>query len=57
MNNKKLLVTIVILAAVSRFATVFIFLGDYYPTDDAAQWHQAALNFLNGRWADRRRRS
>jgi 4-amino-4-deoxy-L-arabinose transferase-like glycosyltransferase len=49
MNNKKLLVTIVILAAVSRFATVFIFLGDYYPTDDAAQWHQAALNFLNGR--------
>jgi 4-amino-4-deoxy-L-arabinose transferase-like glycosyltransferase len=48
MNNKKLLVTILILAAVVRFATVFLFFGDYYPTDDAAQWHQAALNFLNG---------
>ena len=49
MNNKTLLVTILILAAVVRFATVFLFFGDYYPTDDAAQWHQAALNFLNGR--------
>ena len=49
MNNKKLLVTILILAAVVRFATVFLFFGDYYPTDDAATWHQAALNFLNGR--------
>jgi 4-amino-4-deoxy-L-arabinose transferase-like glycosyltransferase len=49
MDNKKLLVTILILAAVIRFATVFLFLGDYYPTDDAAMWHQAALNFLNGR--------
>ena len=49
MNNKKLLVTILILAAVVRFATVFLFFGDYYPRDDAAMWHQAALNFLNGR--------
>jgi 4-amino-4-deoxy-L-arabinose transferase-like glycosyltransferase len=49
MNSKKLLVTILILAAVVRFATVFLFFGDYSPTNDAAMWHQAALNFLNGR--------
>jgi 4-amino-4-deoxy-L-arabinose transferase-like glycosyltransferase len=49
MNTKKLLVTILILAAVVRFATVLLFWGDYYPISDAAQWHQAALNFLNGR--------
>jgi 4-amino-4-deoxy-L-arabinose transferase-like glycosyltransferase len=48
-NNKKLLVTILILATVIRFATVLIFFSDYRPTLDAAQWHQAALNFLDGR--------
>jgi hypothetical protein len=53
MNTKKLLVTILILVAVVRFATVLLFLGDYDPRDDAAMWHQAALNFLNGRGPDR----
>jgi len=49
MNNKKRVVAILVLAVVVRLAAVFLVLGDYYPTDDAAQWHRAALNFLNGR--------
>jgi 4-amino-4-deoxy-L-arabinose transferase-like glycosyltransferase len=47
-NNKKLLIIILILAAVARFATVFLFFGEYRPIDDAADWHIAAQNLLAG---------
>ena len=48
-NYRKLLLGILILAASVRLAVISLVFGDYRPTDDAAQWHEAALNFLDGR--------
>jgi 4-amino-4-deoxy-L-arabinose transferase-like glycosyltransferase len=42
------LIIILIVAAVARLATVFLFFGEYRPINDAGDWHIAAKNLLAG---------
>jgi 4-amino-4-deoxy-L-arabinose transferase-like glycosyltransferase len=48
-GSRRWLMAILILAASARLLVVLLFLGDYRPADDAAQYQRAAQNFLDGR--------
>ena len=45
---KRWLIVILISAVSLRLLVVFILFGDYFPTEDAADWHLAAQNLLAG---------
>jgi 4-amino-4-deoxy-L-arabinose transferase-like glycosyltransferase len=47
-NTKQLLLTVILLSAVVRVATTSLFFSDYRPEQDAREWHQAAINLLQG---------
>ena len=48
-DSRKGLMVILMLAVFVRLTVIFLFFQDYYPTNDALEWHQMAQNFLNGR--------
>lgn len=47
-DSNKLLIAILLVAVIVRLLAVFTVFADYYPTDDALDWHMMAQNLLNG---------